>query len=80
MPSPLLKVLIAHIDSVFQGPNGDYAAVLEALAGISVAQALWKPLGLGVLFWGIGQLRSRKEQRRQPAGHSLSGFAVLSSA
>jgi hypothetical protein len=32
------------LDSVFEGPNGDYSAVLEITAGILVAQALWKPL------------------------------------
>ncbi len=32
MPGPLVQALIAHFDSVFEGPNGDYPAVLEALA------------------------------------------------
>ena len=32
MPGPLAQALIAHFDSVFVGPNGDYPAVLESLA------------------------------------------------
>jgi hypothetical protein len=28
---------------VFAGPNGDYPAVLEAMGGLTAAQALWKP-------------------------------------
>ncbi len=43
MPGQLMQALIAYFDSVFEGPNGDYPAVLEALAGVSVSQALWKP-------------------------------------
>ena len=43
MPGPLVQALIAHFDSVFAGPNGDYSAVLEAVAGVSVTQALWRP-------------------------------------
>ena len=39
MPDALVQALIAHFDSVFEGPNGDYPAVLEALAGITVTQA-----------------------------------------
>ena len=40
---PLVPAWIARFDSVFEGPNGDCPAVLEALEGVSVAQALWKP-------------------------------------
>jgi len=43
MANPLPKILIAYFDSVFEGPNGDYPAVLESLAGISAVQAAWKP-------------------------------------
>jgi uncharacterized damage-inducible protein DinB len=43
MPSPLVQALLAHCESVFTGPNGDYPAVLETLANISVSQVLWKP-------------------------------------
>jgi hypothetical protein len=43
MDSPLLQALIDHFDSVFAGPNGDYPAVLEALNGLTAAQAAWKP-------------------------------------
>jgi uncharacterized damage-inducible protein DinB len=43
MASPLSQALSAHFDSVFEGPNGDYPAVLEALADLTSAQAAWKP-------------------------------------
>jgi uncharacterized damage-inducible protein DinB len=33
----------AHFDSVFEGPNGDYPAVLESLADVTAKQAMWKP-------------------------------------
>jgi len=42
MPHPLVQALIAHFDSVFEGPNGDYSAVLENVANMSVAQARLK--------------------------------------
>jgi len=38
---------------VFAGPNGDYAAVLEALIGVSAAQALWKPAPTQNSIWRI---------------------------
>src|SRR5512133_3951532 len=53
MPGPLVQALIAHFDSVFIGPNGDYSAVLEAAAGISVEQALWKPKPSQNSIWQI---------------------------
>jgi uncharacterized damage-inducible protein DinB len=53
VPGPLMQVLIAHLGSVFEGPNGDYAAVLEALAGVSAAQALWKPAPTQNSIWQI---------------------------
>src|SRR5690606_39127228 len=53
VPGPLIQALIAHLDSVFEGPNGDYAAVLEALAGVSAAQALWKPAPTQNSIWQI---------------------------
>ena len=53
MPAPLVQALIAHFDSVFEGPNGDYPAVLEALAGVSVTQALWKPTPTQNSIWQI---------------------------
>ncbi len=43
MASSLVQAIIAHFDSVFEGPNGDYPALLEALVGLTVAQAAWKP-------------------------------------
>jgi hypothetical protein len=53
MPNPLIHALIAHFDSVFEGPNSDYSAVLEAVAGVSVAQALWKPTPTQNSIWQI---------------------------
>ncbi len=53
MPGPLVQALIAHFDSVFEGPNGDYPAVLEALAGLSVVQAAWKPASDHNSIWQI---------------------------
>jgi len=53
MPEPLVQALIAHFDSVFEGPNGDYPAVLEALAGLSITQALWKPTPTQNSIWQI---------------------------
>jgi hypothetical protein len=53
MPNALLHALIAHFDSVFEGPNGDYSAVLEDLAGIPAAQALWKPAPAQNSIWRI---------------------------
>jgi hypothetical protein len=38
---------------VFEGPNGDYSAVLEAVAGVSAAQALWKPTPTQNSIWQI---------------------------
>jgi uncharacterized damage-inducible protein DinB len=53
MKDPLVQALIDHFDSVFEGPNGDYPAVLEALAGITVAQAMWEPLPDRNSIWQI---------------------------
>jgi len=53
MPGPLVQALIAHLDSVFEGPNGDYPAVLEALADVSATQALWKPTPQQNSIWQI---------------------------
>jgi uncharacterized damage-inducible protein DinB len=39
----LVQALIAHFDSVFEGPNGDYPALLETLVGLTAEQAAWKP-------------------------------------
>jgi uncharacterized damage-inducible protein DinB len=42
MIDSLVQALIAHFDSVFEGPNGDYPAILEALVGLTAEQAAWK--------------------------------------
>ena len=43
MIGPLVQAYVTHCDGVFEGPNGDYPSVLEALAELSAAQAVWKP-------------------------------------
>jgi len=53
MPGPLVNALIAHCDSVFAGPNGDYAAVWEVLEGLPAAQARWKPVPAQNSIWQI---------------------------
>jgi hypothetical protein len=53
MPGPIAQALIAHLDSVFVGPNGDYPATLESLEGVSAAQALWKPAPERNSIWQI---------------------------
>ena len=53
MTSSLLQALITYSDGVFEGPNGDYPAVLEALAGLTVAQAAWKPAPTHNSIWQI---------------------------
>jgi uncharacterized damage-inducible protein DinB len=62
VPGLLIPALIAHLDSVFEGPNGDYAAVLEALAGVSAAQALWKPAPTQNSIWQIVEHLSASKQ------------------
>ena len=53
MPVSLVQALIAHFDSVFEGPNGDYPAVLEGLAGLTVVQAAWNPAPDHNSIWQI---------------------------
>jgi uncharacterized damage-inducible protein DinB len=43
MPEALVPLLISHFDGVFEGPNGDYPSVLDAIAGVTAAAAAWKP-------------------------------------
>jgi DinB superfamily len=51
--SSLREALLKHFDSVFTGPNGDYAAVMEALTGVSAEKALWKPAPAQNSIWQI---------------------------
>jgi uncharacterized damage-inducible protein DinB len=53
MAGSLLQALMAHFDGVFVGPNGDYPAVLEALAGLTAVQAAWKPAPNSNSIWQI---------------------------
>jgi uncharacterized damage-inducible protein DinB len=43
MTTSFVRMLLAFMDSVFIGPNGDYPAILEATAGLNAEQARWKP-------------------------------------
>jgi uncharacterized damage-inducible protein DinB len=53
MLDPLVRALIAHFDSAFEGPNGDYPSVREALAGLTASQAMWKPSPESNSIWQI---------------------------
>jgi hypothetical protein len=53
MADRLAMALIAHFDSVFVGPNGDYPSMLEALAGLTASQAMWKPSPESNSIWQI---------------------------
>jgi hypothetical protein len=75
--NPLVHALIAHFDSVFEGPNGDYSAVLEAVAGVSVAQALWKPTPTQNSIWQIVEhLIASKEWQIEMLKHSHAASPV----
>jgi uncharacterized damage-inducible protein DinB len=47
------RMLIAHFEGIHRGPNGDYPAVLEALAGVAADQAAWKPAASANSIWRI---------------------------
>jgi uncharacterized damage-inducible protein DinB len=53
MAEALGRALIAHFDSIFEGPNGDYPAVLQSLAGVTAEQAAWKPAPGHNSIWQI---------------------------
>ena len=53
MAGPLVSALIAHLDSSFEGPNGDYPAIMEAIAGLTAQQALWRPSPERNSIWQI---------------------------
>ncbi len=53
MDTKLSQLLASHFDSVYEGPNGDYPAVLEALEGISAAKAAWTPAAGSNSIWQI---------------------------
>ena len=53
MIGPLVQAYIIHSDGVFEGPNGDYPSVLEALAELTAAQAAWKPAPHHNSIWQI---------------------------
>ena len=53
MPGKLVDVLLAYVDGVFAGPNGDYPAVLESLEGVTAERAAWKPGPRANSIWQI---------------------------
>jgi uncharacterized damage-inducible protein DinB len=53
MSGLLVRALIAHIDSSFEGPNGDYPAVLETIADLTAQQAVWQPSPTSNSIWQI---------------------------
>ncbi len=53
MTSYAVQVAITHFDGVFEGPNGDYPAVLESLADVRAEQAMWKPARDSNSIWQI---------------------------
>ncbi len=66
MTSPLIQALIAHFDSVFEAPNGDYATILESLASVSADQALWRPApGRNSIWMIVEHLITSKEWQIQ---------------
>ena len=77
MQNSLIQALITHTDSVFEGPNGDYASVLDALAGVSVAQALWKPTPAQNSIWQIVEhLTASKEWLVEMLEHGQAASPV----
>lgn len=53
MTGSLVSALIAHVDSSFEGPNGDYPAIMETIEGLTLEQALWKPSPESNSIWQI---------------------------
>ena len=53
MSGLLVRALIAQVDSSFEGPNGDYPAVLEAIADLTAQQAVWRPSPISNSIWQI---------------------------
>ena len=62
MPGPFVRALLAQVDSSFEGPNGDYPALLETIAGLTAGQAVWRPSPTSNSIWQIvDHLASSKE-------------------
>src|SRR5687768_8580276 len=53
MAEPLVSALIAHFDSSFEGPNGDYPGIMEMIAGLTAQQALGCPSFESNSIWQI---------------------------
>ena len=53
MPGPWITALIAHFESSYEGPNGDYPSVHEAIAGLTAQQASWRPSPESNSIWQI---------------------------
>ena len=69
MTEPLVSALIAQFDGSFEGPNGDYPAILETIEGLTAQQALWKPTPQSNSIWQIvDHLAASKEWQIQMLG------------
>jgi uncharacterized damage-inducible protein DinB len=69
MAEPLVSTLIAQFDRSFEGPNGDYPAILETIEGLTAHQALWKPTPQSNSIWQIvDHLAASKEWQIQMLG------------
>lgn len=66
MATPWIDIFRKASLGAFQGPNGDYPPVLEALDGLTAVQASWKPLPDRHSIWQIvDHLTKRKEWERR---------------
>jgi uncharacterized damage-inducible protein DinB len=53
MTELIVNALISHVNSSFEGPNGDYPALLEAISGLTAPQAAWRPAPGKNSIWQI---------------------------
>lgn len=66
MTTPWVEILHNQSVGAFEGPNGDYPSVLDALEGLTAAQAVWKPSpGRHSIWQIIDHLVKSKEWERQ---------------
>ena len=62
MTVSLQELLVAHFNSVFEGPNGDYPAVLEIITGMDASLAAWKPeTGMNSIWQIVDHLTDSKK-------------------
>lgn len=66
MTAQWIEILRNHSMGAFEGPNGDYPSFLDALEGLTAAQAAWKPSPERHSIWQIADhLIKSKEWERQ---------------